>query len=89
MFGTQNNDSTSNAISYIAPKNKTMAQKVSINNRISCVVVISIFGFNKYWQTLFNLMGLNMSPTPKQSFQSKTVNSEKNKAYYQQYDEKK
>ena len=45
-----------------------------LNNRISCVVGISIFGFKKYWQTVFNLMELNMSPTSKQFLQSKTVN---------------
>ena len=48
---------------------------MSLNNRISCVVVISIFGFNKYWHTVFNLMELNMSPTFKQFLQSETINS--------------
>ena len=47
---------------------------------------ISIFGFNKYRQIVFNLMKLNMSPTFKQFFQAKTENTDKNKSYYQQYD---
>ena len=49
-----------------------------LNNRISCVVRISIFEFNKYWQTVFNSMELNMSPTFKQFLQAKTANAEKN-----------
>ena len=65
-----------------------MAHRMSLNNRISCVVGISIFGFKKYWQKVFNLMELNMSPTFKQFFQAKTDNAEKIKSYYQRYDVK-
>ena len=79
------NESMINAITYIAPKNKTMAHSMILNNRISCVLGISIFGFKKYWQTIFNLMDLNMSPTLKTFLQYKTVNARKNKSYYQRY----
>ena len=65
-----------------------MVHNMSLNNRISCVVVISIFGFKKYWKTVFNLMELNMSPTFKQLLQAETVNDKINKAYYQRYDVK-
>ena len=86
MFDTQNNESMNNAISYIVPKNKTMAHIMSINIRISFVVGISIFSFNKYCQTVFYLMELNIIPTLKQLLQAKIFNSKKNKAYYQLHD---
>ena len=69
-----------NAIEYLASKNKTMAHITSLKNRIYCVAGISIFGFKKYWHTVFNLMELNMIPTFKQFSQDETVNAEKNHA---------
>ena len=39
-----------NVIAYVAPKNKTMAHILSLNNRISLVVGIFIFGFKTYWK---------------------------------------
>ena len=47
-------------------------------SRSSYVVVISIIMFNKYFQTVFSLMDLNISPTFNQLFQSETVNTKKN-----------
>ena len=37
-------------------KTNTMVHSMSLNNRIDCVVGISIFWFNKYWKQIFNLM---------------------------------
>ena len=56
MFETHKNESMNNMIAYVAPKNKTMAHSMSLNNRISCMVGISIFGFNTYWKRVFALM---------------------------------
>ena len=67
----------------MAPKNKAMAHSISLNNRISCVVEISIFGLKKYQKIVFNLMDINMIPTFKNFLQTKTLNAEKNKLYYQ------
>ena len=75
-------------ITYVAPKNKTMAHIMSINNRISCVVGISIFGFKKYWKQVFDLMQIQKSSTFEQFFQAETLNARKNKSYYQRYDVK-
>ena len=83
MFDTQNNESMNNVITYVVPKNKTMEHIMGLKNRISCVVVTSIFGFKKYWHKVFNLMELNMSPSSKQLFQSEIFNANKNKSYYQ------
>ena len=58
-----------------------MAHIMSLNSGTSCVMGIYIFRFKKYWQTVFNLLELNMSPTFKQYLQSETVNPEK-KSYY-------
>ena len=77
-----------NAINYVAPKNKTTVHIMSLNDRISCVVEISIFGFKKYQQRVFDFMELNTSPTFKKFLQSKTYHAEKNKSYYQRYDVK-
>ena len=65
-----------------------MAHIASLNNRISFVVGISIFGFKKYWHTVFNFKDLNMSPTFKQFLKEKTVNSKKKDIHYQQYNVK-
>ena len=45
MFDTQANEKMNNVIANLAPKNKTVVHIMSLNNRISCVVVMSIFGF--------------------------------------------
>ena len=34
MFDTQKDESMNNVIAYVAPKNKTMAHRTSLNNRI-------------------------------------------------------
>ena len=61
---------------------------MSLNNRISCVVAISIFGFNTYCKRVFIFMDIKTTPNFKQFLQSKTINTEKNKSYYQWYDVK-
>ena len=65
MFDTQMDESMNNEILYVSPKNKTMDHRTSLNNRICCVVEISIFRLKKYWHTVYNLMELNVSPTLK------------------------
>ena len=86
MFDTQKNESTNNMIAYVAPKNKTMAHIMSLNNRISCVVGISIFGFKTYWKQVFDFMEIQKSSTFEQFLQAETLNSKNNKSYYQRYD---
>ena len=88
IFDTQKNESMNNVIAYIAPKNKTMEHSMSPNNRISCVVGISILGFKTYWKQVFNLMEIQTTQTFKQSLQAGTLNNKKNKSYYQRYDVK-
>ena len=80
MFDTQKNESTNNAIAYVATKTKNMVHRMNLNNRILYVVGISIFRFRKYWQRVFNSMKLNMSPIFKKFLQSETYNAEKNKS---------
>ena len=72
-----------NLIAYVAPKNKTMAHSMSLNNRISCVVGIYIFGFKTYWKQVFDLMGIQTSSTFGKFLQAETLNAKKNKSYYQ------
>ena len=79
MFETQTNKPMNNAITYVAPKNKTMVHSKSLNNRISFVVGISIFGFKTYWKLVFNLIEIKTTPTFKHFLQSETLNAEKNK----------
>ena len=62
MFDTQKTESMNNVIAYVAPKNKTMAHIMSLNNRTSCVVGIYIFGFKTYWKQVFNLMERQKNP---------------------------
>ena len=56
MFDTQKNESMNNVIAYDAPKNKTRENITSLNNRIYCVVGISVFGFKTYWKQVLELM---------------------------------
>ena len=74
-----------NAIAYVAPNNKMIAHIIILNNKISCVVGISIFGFNKHRKTVFNLIELNIIPTLKHFLQAEKFNAEKKKSYYQRY----
>ena len=40
-----------------------MAHIIILNSRVSCVVVIPIFGFEKYLQTVVDLMDIDMIST--------------------------
>ena len=42
-----------------------------LNSIISCVLVIPILGFHKYWHKVFYVIDVDMSPTLIQLFQSK------------------
>ena len=64
-----------NVIAYVAPKNKTVAHIMSLNNRISCVVGISIFGFKTYWKQVFGLMEIQTTQTSKQFLQAEIINA--------------
>ena len=77
-----------NVIAYVAPKKNTMAHITSLNNRISCVVGISIFVFKTYWKQVLDLMEIQTTQTFEQFLQAETINANKNKSYYQQYDVK-
>ena len=66
-----------NVIAYVAPKNKTMTYRMSLNNKISCVVGISIFGFKTYWEKVFNLMEIKTTLTFKNLLESETLNADK------------
>ena len=56
MFDTQKNESMNNGIAYVALKNETMAHIMRLNDRISCVVGISILEFKTYWKQMLALM---------------------------------
>ena len=77
-----------NVIAYVAPRKKTMAYSMSLNNRISCVAGISIFVFKTYWKQVFVLMEIQTTPTFEQFLQAEILNNEKNKLYYQRYNVK-
>ena len=73
MFDTQKKESMRNVIAYVAPKSKTMAHSMSLNNPISCVVGISIFGFKTYWKQVFDLMEIQTSSTFEQFLQAENT----------------
>ena len=75
MFDTKN-EPIKSSIAYVAKIKKTMAHSMSLNNRISCILGISIFVLKKYLQRVFNLMELKMISTVKQVLPSKTDNAE-------------
>ena len=88
MLDTHKNKSMNNVIAYIAPKNNIIAHSMSLNNRISWVLGISIFGFKTYWKQVFVLMEVQTSSTFEQFLQAETLNANNNNSYYQQYDVK-
>ena len=75
-------------ISYVVPKNKTMAHRMSLNNRISCVVGISILVLKTYWKRVFDVMEIQTTQTFEQFLQAKTLNAKNNNSYYQGYNVK-
>ena len=77
-----------NVIAYVAPKNKTTSHIMSLDNRISCIVGISIFVFKTYWEQVFNLMDIKTTPTLTDFLQAETLYADKKKTYYQRYDVK-
>ena len=88
FYAHTKNESMNNVIAYVAPKNKTMAHSMRLNNRILCVLGISTFIFKTYWKQFFALMEIQTTPTFEQFLQAETLNAEKNKSYYQRYDVK-
>ena len=68
-----------NVIAYVVPRIKTMAHSMILNNRISCVVGISIFGFKTYWKQVFALMEKQTTQTFEQFLQAETINAKKKK----------
>ena len=70
MFDKQKNDLMNNVIAYIAPENKMMAHSMSLNNRISWIVGISIFWFKTYWKQVFDLMEIQKISTFEQFLQA-------------------
>ena len=69
-----------NATAYVATKKKTMAYIMSLNNIISCVVGISICGFNTLCKRVLNLMEIKTTPTFKQFLQDEIINTKKNRS---------
>ena len=61
-------------------KNKMMVYRLCLNNRISCVVGISSFGFMATWKRVLFLMDIKTRPTFKQLLQVKIVNANKKKS---------
>ena len=80
MFDIQKTESMNNVIAYVAPKNKTMAHVMNLNNWISCVVGISIFRFKTYKKQVFDLMQIQTSSAFEQFLQFKPLNANKNKS---------
>ena len=60
-------------------KNKTMEHSMSLKYMIYYVVIISIFGFKKYWEQVFNFIDIKTMPTSKQFLQSETLNAKKSR----------
>ena len=85
---TQKNELINNVITYVAPKNKTMTHIMSLNNRISCVVEISIFGFNTYWKKSIQFDGDKNNTNLKTVLAIQNNQHQENKSYYQWYDVK-
>ena len=74
MFDTQKIISEQSDSIHCAKK-KMMVYSMSLHNRISCVVRISIFGFKTYWKQVFNLMEIQTTKTFKQFFQAEILNA--------------
>ena len=69
MFDAHKKEPMNNVIAYAVTKNNPMAHITSLINIISCVVVIPIFGFKKYWKRVLNLMENKTKPTFKHLLQ--------------------
>ena len=73
-----------NVIAYVVPRIKTMAHRMNLNNRMSFVLGISIFGFKTYWKQVFDLMEIQTTQTFEQFLQAETINAKDKNSCYQQ-----
>ena len=88
MFYTQKKRINEQCDSIRCAKNNTMVHSMSLNNSMSYVVGMSIFGFKTYWKQVLKFTEIQTTSTFEQFLQAETLNSKKNKSYYQQYDAK-
>ena len=56
------NESFNNTISWLAPKNKVYCGIHSLNNHISIVIGITTPGTFKYFEELFQKLGIELTP---------------------------
>ena len=59
-------------------KQDNVTHSMSLNSILFCVCGTSTFRFEKYFQTVFELMELNITPTFKKMVNTETINSNKN-----------
>lgn len=61
-YDTQLNKALNNAIARVAPKNKTFSRSPSLRARVSIVIGIQNYGYNKFWTVLVGeKFGIEMS----------------------------
>ena len=56
------NESLNNSIAWLAPKNKTYSMSHSLLNRISVAIAINALGIYGFFQRLFQLLHIDMTP---------------------------
>ena len=61
-------------------RNKKIVHRMSLNDRISWVMGISIFGFMTYRKQVFALMEIQTTPIFEQFLKAETLNSENSKS---------
>lgn len=60
---TQANESMNNAVSWLAPKNKTYCGSISLLNRVSVALCVNLLGYDVFMEKLFSTLGLVMNPS--------------------------
>ena len=71
------NESFNNTVSWLAPKNKVYCGTNSLKNRICIALGISTLGTMKYYQGLFQRMGITMHDDVRHYLQVKSSNRQK------------
>ena len=60
-FDTQTNEAMNTAVAKYAPKHKTYATSTSLKNRVNIAVGVQVWGYEKFWVSVFDFLGISVT----------------------------
>eukprot|EP00978_Attheya_sp_CCMP212_P028806 scaffold100531_cov56-Attheya_sp.AAC.2 len=74
-YNTQRNESLNSLITWYAPKNRTYSCSMSLENRISIAVGVSILGYKLFWERVYSKLEVPMPISTKEWLRTRQANS--------------